>query len=95
MKRATILAFVCCLPLAACASWQEPEDQPAPHSGEAVQNNIAVQIANPNPVPVEKQTMNGERAALAQDRYAKGKTIPPEDMDQASQGSGGGGGPTQ
>jgi type IV pilus biogenesis protein CpaD/CtpE len=93
MKTRILLVMLLGLPLAACNSWQTPEDQPSADAGQAVRQNITAQIANPKaPQGVEPQALNGERAALAIDRYAKGQTIPPEDMDQSKSGKGGGDG---
>jgi len=73
-----------------------PEGAFSPHAGEAVERNIAAQLVNPTaPSGDEVATMNGERAALAQDRYAKDQVKqPPQAMSGGiggGNGTGGGG----
>jgi len=74
-----------------------PEGTLSPHAGEAVERNIAAQLVNPAaPSGDAAATMNGERAALAQDRYTKDQVKqPPQAMSggiEGGNGNGGGGG---
>lgn len=64
----------------------------APHLGDAVKRNILAQTVNPNAgeEATGPQTMDGRRAALAQQRYATGKVIPPEDISSSQQQQNGG-----
>lgn len=58
----------------------------SPDYGEAVRQNVAAQVADPDahyagtPAPGS----NGARVGLAQDRYEKGKVIPPSDTGASS-----------
>lgn len=91
MTKNILLVMLLVLPLAACSAWEVPEDQSVPEAGQSVRQNIAAQIANPNaPQGAGTQVMDGERAGRAIDRYSKGQTIPPEDMDQSKSGKPGG-----
>ena len=80
--------------LAACTSHDYvPEGTLSAHAGEAVQRNIAAQLANPAaPSGDEALTMNGERAAIAQDRYSKDQVKQPPQAMAGSVGGGGAGG---
>ncbi len=92
MKKGLLFATVCLLPLAACTSIDEQEGTPAPHLGDAVKRNIVAQTINPNAgeEATGPQTTDGHRAALAQQRYATGKVIPPEDVSSSQQQQNGG-----
>ena len=95
MKMIATCAFACVLPmLAACTDADLiPEGTLAPHAGEAVRRNIAAQLVNPAaPTGNEAQTMNGERAAIAQDAYAKDAVKEPAQIMTSSGGAGGGSG---
>jgi type IV pilus biogenesis protein CpaD/CtpE len=95
MNRPALFALTCLLPLlGACSGTAVTanEGQSAPQFGDAVRRNVAAQTINPDaPVSGEPITMDGQRAALAQDRYTKGKVIAPADVGSTS-GSGGGSG---
>ena len=88
MNRPALFALICSLPLlGACADTNvaASEGQPAAHFGDAVKRNVAVQTINPDaPVSGEPITMDGQRAALAQDRYTKGTVIVPADVGASS-----------
>ncbi|MBN9587531.1 MAG: hypothetical protein BGN85_05640 [Alphaproteobacteria bacterium 64-11] len=93
MKKTTACTIACLLPLlAACTSADfEAEGALSPHAGEAVRRNIAAQLVNPQaPTGAEAPAMNGERAALAQDAYAKDQVKKPENVMLSTGGSGGG-----
>ena len=79
MNRPALFAMICALPLiAACTDTKldTSEGQTAPQFGNAVKSNIAAQTVNPlAPADSEPLAMDGQRAALAQDRYTKGKVI--------------------
>jgi len=97
MNRSTLFALICSLPLiGACTDTDigASEGRTAPQFGDAVKGNIAAQVVNPNaPADGGPLTMNGQRAALAQDRYTKGQVINPEEVGASNgTGSGGGGG---
>lgn len=61
--------------MAACA----PIDQPSPGFGDAVRHNIAAQVVNPDPHPLDlpPPELDGERARDAIDRYRAGKVKRP------------------
>jgi type IV pilus biogenesis protein CpaD/CtpE len=84
MKMTALLVLVVLMaPLAACADSDllAEEGRPAPDFGAAQRHNLAVQIANPEaPATNEPLKMDGQRAALALDRYEKGKVIQPADV---------------
>ncbi len=66
----------------------EPE---AAEFGNAVRQNAAAQLANPEPVPAAAPVeLDGHRAALMIGRYKADKVEPP--MDLRTSGIGGGGG---
>jgi hypothetical protein len=90
MKKGLLIAALCLVPLAACTSLEEREGTPAPHIGDAVKRNILAQTVNPNAGEEAEgpQTADGRRAALAQERYATGKVIPPVDITSQQQGNG-------
>jgi hypothetical protein len=92
MKKGLLLATVCLIPLAGCASDEAlQEGQMAPHLGDAVKRNILAQTVNPDAGSYETpQTMDGHRAALAQARYVNGKVIVPEDISSSQQQQNGG-----
>jgi hypothetical protein len=69
----------------ACAAEADKD----PHFGDAVRNNITVQLANPNAPSGQPMTANGEKAAVAQGRYATDKVKTPPDVD-TKENSGGG-----
>jgi hypothetical protein len=81
--------------LSAC----ETQLRDAPDFGEAVRQDVAAQIADPDaryagaPAPGS----NGARAAAAQDRYAHGKVTPPPVMTTSQVGgsAASGGAPSQ
>jgi type IV pilus biogenesis protein CpaD/CtpE len=98
MKITALLALaVLAAPLAACADADllAEEGTPSPQFGVAQRHNLAAQIANPDaPAADGQQTMDGQRAALALDRYKEGKVIKPADVligEVGSSGSGTGG----
>lgn len=71
MKRLSILSL---LLLGAC----QPVDQPAAGFGDAVRNNMAVQLVNPTPAAAaELPENNGARAGLAMQRYQEFKVFAP------------------
>jgi hypothetical protein len=80
--------------LSACA---ETRLRDAPDFGDAVRENQAAQIADPDaryagtPAPGS----NGVRAAGAQDRYLHGHVTPPPNVTTSQVGGGGGGGASQ
>jgi hypothetical protein len=89
-KRSLYLLVSLAPMLAACTSADfVPEGALWSHGGEAVQRNIAAQLVNPNPPGEQTLTMSGERAQVAQDRYAKDQVRPPPNvMTSNSMGSG-------
>lgn len=95
MTNRAFYLFVSLAPmLAACTSADfVPEGTLWPHGGEAVQHNIAAQLVNPDPSGTQTQTMSGERAQIAQERYAKDQVKqPPNTMMSGGMGGGYGGG---
>ena len=96
MNRPALFAVICLLPLiGACADTNPDasEGQAAPQLGNAVKSNIAAQTVNPlAPTESAPLAMDGERAALAQGRYAKGKVIQPDDVGVSSASGMSGGG---
>ncbi len=83
--------------LSACAQTQLRLD---PNFGEAVNQDLAAQIANPDPAwKGPPPPSSGDRAALAQKRYETNTVIPPPaestssvNIGNSSGGGGGGGG---
>jgi hypothetical protein len=90
MTKTTLYLLVSVVPmLASCTSADfAPEGALWSHGGEAVQRNIAAQLVNPNPPSEQALTMSGERAQIAQDRYAKDQVRPPPNV-MMSNGAGG------
>ncbi len=76
-----------------CEDQQQRERVPAfgPAFGNAVQNNMAVQIINPVP-PAETAApaYDGRRAVSAEERYRSGRVIPPASTTISVIGGGGG-----
>jgi len=77
--------------LAGCASQDSNTEYPG--FGDAVRQNNAVMIIDPNPAgaQVTDIDMDGARAGLAIDRYRTGKVIPPKTLstvDSLSSGAG-------
>lgn len=84
----TLLAAL--VPLTGCTHphFFAPEDTLDPHFGEAQSRNIAVQVVNPDAAAANPDiAMDGQRAALAQSRYVKGKVIKPSDVSTGLVGS--------
>ena len=75
------LAIALVLSLAGCVHpfTQQPYDA-SPGFGEAVNQNAAVMIVNPEPLKAQNTLINleGNRALLAITRYETGTTIPPQ-----------------
>lgn len=68
------LVLLAGLGLAACT---EPVDTPRPEFGEAVRNNMAMQIINPEPpASMELPPSDGVRRALMMERYQRDKVEP-------------------
>lgn len=70
-----VILFSLLLPLAACA---DPHQPLSPDFGNAVRQNIAVQVVNPNPGASGDPTWYGDPAAGSVDRYRTGKTYQPK-----------------
>jgi hypothetical protein len=74
---------------------------PMPAFGNAVSQNAAVMIIDPQPVGAANTNIDfdGRAAGLAVERYREGKVIPPVELrtsglgTSGSEGSGGGGAP--
>ncbi len=68
--------------LAGCARPMQGYEQYADF-GNAIAQDMAVHIIDPAPVGAENTAidMNGERAALAMERYATGQVIEPEEVE--------------
>jgi hypothetical protein len=73
MTRAALAAFAC-LTVAACA---EPQLPLSPDYGEAVANNIRMQVVNPLPPPPRQTVTDGQRLEHAYERYVNNKVYPP------------------
>lgn len=84
IKLSLTIALAC--GLAGC----QQAGHPAPHFGEAVMHNIAVQTVNPG-APQDKGPIayEGERAALAQKRYEANKVEKPADISTSTIMTGG------
>jgi hypothetical protein len=81
--------------IAGCDEQIQRERAPTfgPASGNAVQNNMAVQVINPvPPVATAAPDYNGKRAESAIQRYRAGAVIPPASTSIG--GIGGGGAPS-
>ena len=73
MNRLLLLAV---LTLAGCV---DPHEPLSPDFGNAVNANNAVQVVDPNPMPViGAADTNGQRVGDAMDRYRTGKVIRPQ-----------------
>lgn len=81
-----ILAAAAMVGLSACG---QPEHLSADF-GNAVNHNLSLQIVNPEPTYMapENPDMDGERAALAIERYKSGTVIQPEQIDSTDAVSG-------
>jgi hypothetical protein len=89
-NRFTILSLALFGMLAGCADYRD-SNSAYPGFGDAVRQNNAVMIADPNP-PTAANTdidMNGERAGLAYYRYRTGTVIPPVQLRTSNVLSGG------
>jgi len=73
------LALSTALALVACA----PVDEPSPGFGNAVRQNMAAQIINPDPHPndLPPPEFDGERTKDAFERYREGKVKRPVTLD--------------
>lgn len=69
--------------LGACADEQV---RLSPEFGEAVRQDVAAQIADPDAHYIGKPApgSNGARVGLAQQRYEEGKVTPPKDMNAST-----------
>ena len=96
MNKIALFVLMCSLPLlGACSDTTDNarEGQAGPRFGAAVNGDIAAQTVNPGaPESNAPIRTNGQRAALAQDRYTQGKVIVPDDIDVSMNNSGGSGG---
>ena len=97
MTRSTLCLALLALGLApaiaGCDEQIQRERQPSfgPAFGNAVQNNMAVQIINPvPPVATAAPDYNGKRAESAIQRYRAGTVIPPASTSIGGVGGGGG-----
>lgn len=79
-----MLTCAAALLLQACATDVDKD----PRFGDAVNNNIKAQIANPNAPTGEPMKAEGTRAAVAQGRYTTDTTKEPKDI--STSGSSGG-----
>ncbi|MQA64934.1 MAG: hypothetical protein GEU76_03390 [Alphaproteobacteria bacterium] len=79
-----------CLSLAACAD--DLSKPLSPTYGDAVRQNMARQIVNPEPaMPSEQETaVDGNKAVLGVDAYKAGKVKSPVAVSTQTQSSGGG-----
>jgi len=86
MRYALLTIGLSALGLAGCVQGNTVD----PDFGVALRQNIAAQIADPAPryVRAEPPASDGPRTALAQDRYQKGTTIPPQAESTSSVGGG-------
>lgn len=90
----TLAIAIAAIALSACADEGGLRPEAATDFGNSVHQDIAAETVNPD-APEEGATVsaNGERAAIAEDRYAKDKVKPPEDPTTSqSSGSGSGSG---
>ena len=80
-KILAIVAGAACLAGCAYPSYEDSNTQ-YPGFGDAVRQNNAVMIIDPNPAgaQVTDIDMDGARAGLAIDRYRTGKVIPPKPL---------------
>ena len=99
MTRSTFFLALLALGLApvigGCEEQTQRERAPTfgPGFGNAVQNNMAVQIVNPvPPVATAAPDFTGKRAETAIERYRAGTVIQPATSTISNIGSGGGGG---
>ncbi len=77
--------------LAAASGCTESRLRDQPDFGEAVRQDVAVQIADPDAryAGVPQPGANGMKADAAQERYVRGKVIPPASTTTSTIGGGG------
>jgi type IV pilus biogenesis protein CpaD/CtpE len=84
------LAATLATALAGCYPEQERQQTFGPGFGNAVQNNMAVQVINPvPPATTTAPDYEGTRAAAAVERYRAGHVIPPASTSIGPLGGGG------
>jgi len=88
----SFLVIAAMLGLSACAAQSpvESEMRMSPDFGDAVRENLAAQIADPDPHyagTVAPGASDGARIDLAQTRYQKNQVIPPSSTTASSQRS--------
>jgi type IV pilus biogenesis protein CpaD/CtpE len=76
------LAFLALVATACDATIYRDSGTPAINHGNAVQQNMAVMIVDPQPATAANTEIDfdGRRAGLAIERYREGKVIPPHQM---------------
>lgn len=81
--RNATLALIAVVGLSACAEPNEPLNT---GFGDAYHHNIAVQVINPEPENAGSgaPTLDGNRAAIAIERYKSGKTLEPVEVTTSS-----------
>ena len=83
MTRRIAIVLASAALLAACApSVYQDSTTPMPGYGNAVKQNAAVMIIDPQPVSAANVEIDfdGRRAGIAIERYRTGTVIPPEDL---------------
>jgi hypothetical protein len=83
MKTRSAIVIAAATMLAACApSVYQDSTSPIPGYGNAVKQNSAVMIIDPQPASATNVDIDfdGRRGAIAIERYRTGKVIPPEEL---------------
>jgi hypothetical protein len=83
MKTRPAIVIAAATMLAACApSVYQDSTSPIPGYGNAVKQNSAVMIIDPQPASAANVDIDfdGRRGAIAIERYRTGKVIPPEEL---------------
>ncbi len=83
MTKRLAIVFASAAMLAACApSVYRDSTTPAPGYGNAVKQNAAVMIIDPQPASAANVDIDfdGRRGAIAIERYRTGTVIPPEEL---------------
>lgn len=84
----TTLGVLSLLMLGACSA--APAGEPPAHFGNAVRQNVAAQIANPDAVNLNRtMAYDGSRTAVSQTRYMTDKVEKPEATSTSSVNLGG------
>lgn len=77
MTKSLLRTTSICLGLVAVSACATPVSEPPMDFGDAVRTNIALHVVNPDGAGDPTMTFDGERQALARERYAEDKVETP------------------